>query len=463
MDVEHPQIGKTLSNSTSTAFSPVPFPGNTRQQQQENLDLSECPIRLEERENFNQINEDEIRKSLLVEAKRRKCWNSKAIEKMVFEEIVHNCCYHYVLESFTETRSTADAVQPSSSTMSNSSALVRIRSFEESGSTVDISTNSLTSKINNPTVTKTLFSADFGHNPWDFDVKPDDDFVNQIKILEMPNSQRLSTCHTCKGEALIHCFHCRGLGTDKCTYCRGTGMKAGVAHPALYTHPMIGTFSGDNRKSVGGGISSSNRGFPFSGTAMIKPALLGSQRDKPYAAGTPVHFMAKAGLPPPGIGQHDLCIFCHGRGIRDCQHCKGQGKKCCLACGGNGQVRIFTKLKVAFAVECSDFYTPCEMPDHLLRQANGQLIFTETRPYVHPIRKHKIKEINEVSKHFCAAHLKRLLDSCRVLKQRHCIERIMVAKVRFKLGSKCGRFFVFGDQRLCYIPKESISSNCSLM
>jgi len=37
MDVEHPQIGKTLSNSTSTAFSPVPFPGNTRQQQQENL------------------------------------------------------------------------------------------------------------------------------------------------------------------------------------------------------------------------------------------------------------------------------------------------------------------------------------------------------------------------------------------------------------------------------------------
>jgi hypothetical protein len=46
---------------------------------------------------------------------------------------------------------------------------------------------------------------------------------------------------------------------------------------------------------------------------MIRPALLGAQRDKPYAAGTPVHFMAKAGLPPPGIGQHDLCIFCHGK------------------------------------------------------------------------------------------------------------------------------------------------------
>jgi len=76
-----------------------------------------------------------------------------------------------------------------------------------------------------------------------------------------------------------------------------------------------------------------------------------------------------------------------GRGIRDCQHCKGQGKKCCLACGGNGQVRIFTKLKVAFAVECSDYYTPCEMPDHLLRQANGQLIFTETRPYVSKFKK----------------------------------------------------------------------------
>lgn len=69
-------------------------------------------------------------------------------------------------------------------------------------------------------------------------------------------------------------------------------------------------------------------------------------RDKPYAVGTPVHFMAKAGLPPPGIGQHDLCIFCQGRGIIDCTHCKGHGKKSCPTCGGHGSIRVSTKLKV---------------------------------------------------------------------------------------------------------------------
>uniref|UniRef100_A0A183CN24 CXXC-type domain-containing protein n=1 Tax=Globodera pallida TaxID=36090 RepID=A0A183CN24_GLOPA len=314
------------------------------------------------------------------------------------------------------------------------------------------------------------------------------------------------------GETLVHCFHCRGSGNDKCTYCRGTGMKAGVAHPAVYTHPMIGTFPGT---SVAGGASAAgaatgpNRAYPFANASMIRPALLGAQRDKPYATGTPVHFMAKAGLPPPGLGQHDLCIFCHGRGIRDCQQCKGQGKKYCLTCGGNGQVRVYTKLKVAFGVECTDYYTPCGVPEMLLRQASGELIFSETQPYVQPIRKDGLKEINEVSRRFCAAHLKKLwiravgvectdyytpcgvpemllrqasgelifsetqpyvqpirkdglkeinevsrrfcaahlkklLDSCRVLKQRHCVESIELAKVRFQLGSKQGHFYVYG-------------------
>lgn len=40
------------------------------------------------------ISEDDIRKSLIVEAKRRKYWTTKAIAKMVFEEIEQSKCYH---------------------------------------------------------------------------------------------------------------------------------------------------------------------------------------------------------------------------------------------------------------------------------------------------------------------------------------------------------------------------------
>ena len=37
-----------------------------------------------------------------------------------------------------------------------------------------------------------------------------------------------------------------------------------------------------------------------------------------YGKGTPMHYMNVSGIPPPGIGTHDLCIFCHGNGVSEC-------------------------------------------------------------------------------------------------------------------------------------------------
>lgn len=39
------------------------------------------------------IDEEDIRKSVLVEAKRRKVWGSKAVAKMEFFDIEHSTCY----------------------------------------------------------------------------------------------------------------------------------------------------------------------------------------------------------------------------------------------------------------------------------------------------------------------------------------------------------------------------------
>lgn len=44
--------------------------------------------------NVEEINEADLRNALLVEAKRRKVWGAKAINKMVFENVEHSCCYH---------------------------------------------------------------------------------------------------------------------------------------------------------------------------------------------------------------------------------------------------------------------------------------------------------------------------------------------------------------------------------
>ncbi|CAD5218636.1 unnamed protein product [Bursaphelenchus okinawaensis] len=398
-----------------------------------NLDFSFVPSGPKKYyEGCREIHEADIRNSLLVEAKRRKYWGTKAVEKMEFEEIQHSCVYHYILESFTETRSTAEATEPYNAS----------RYAEQHG------TESIVTSLN-PVSSTTLGNTSYAlQNPWDYEIMPQSDFVGQTKVIELPSTSKLISCQTCNAEGVAHCFHCRGFGTDKCGYCRGTGMKAGVAHPAVYTHPIVGTFPNQD-----------NRGYPVAGSSIVRPPNFSG--NKPYAVGTPVHFMAKAGLPPPGIGHHDLCLFCQGRGIKDCHHCKGQGKKTCSYCGGHGSVRQYTKLKVFFAVERSDYFTHSEVPEILMTQASGEVSLMETQGYLMPIKKFPINDINEISKKLLAQHMQKSLGACRVIKQRQTVEAVPVAKVHWKLGKKSGIFYVFGQEKLCYIPKSP--TKCSVM
>lgn len=117
---------------------------------------------------------------------------------MLFEEITQTYCYHYVLESFTETRSTTDAIDSSN----GSSSFARSRTGDNlANSTIEACHSKIlattviegsveggrgaaqtTTSIGNVEV-KAVFSNDFGLNPWDFDVQPDDDFVNQVSPL----------------------------------------------------------------------------------------------------------------------------------------------------------------------------------------------------------------------------------------------------------------------------------------
>lgn len=41
-----------------------------------------------------EIGEADLRNALLIEAKRRKYWGTKAVNKMIFENIEHTACYH---------------------------------------------------------------------------------------------------------------------------------------------------------------------------------------------------------------------------------------------------------------------------------------------------------------------------------------------------------------------------------
>ncbi|CCF23330.1 Suppressor of Stomatin mutant Uncoordination [Caenorhabditis elegans] len=363
--------------------------------------------------------EFECREALEKEVKRHRYWKSKTVKKMNFDRIEPSTSIHYILESFTEARSTSEATEAANfAAMSEASC--------------------------------SLTGGSGALSPWDFEVMPGHLFVDQVRVFEMPGSSQINPCSACNSDGTIHCFHCRGYGTDKCSFCRGTGMKSGVAHPAVYTHPMIATFP----------HADLSRGYASSSTAMVRHGGSGSGSNS-YGIGTPMHFMSKTGVPPPGIGTHDLCYMCHGRGIKECHHCKGGGKKPCTSCSGTGSVRNYTRIKVYFKNEKSEHYTESEIPEKLLFQAEGKRIFEEEQDYIIPISQYQEEDVNKMSKLFCAQHLQKCMGVCRVIRQRHYMNAIPISKVHFSLGGEKGIFYVYGTQKLCYFP--NFPSKCVIL
>lgn len=116
--------------------------------------------------------------------------------------------FKYVLESFTEQRSIAQATEPFSigSHIDNSLYLERQSELDNNQS----SSNQRRSPV----------QENDSINPWEYIIEPSADFVSQTKVIELPGSSHLTRCSNCSAEGQQHCFHCRGNGTDKCNYCR---------------------------------------------------------------------------------------------------------------------------------------------------------------------------------------------------------------------------------------------------
>ena len=83
----------------------------------------------------------------------------------------------YELQTFTEKRETCWAFSP-----------YRGGPIEEDGSVVETPT------------------------PWDISAEPQEMFVNELKILEVPGTSRLKKCHRCHGAGSLFCHECRGMG-----------------------------------------------------------------------------------------------------------------------------------------------------------------------------------------------------------------------------------------------------------
>ncbi|VDO15881.1 unnamed protein product [Brugia timori] len=97
----------------------------------------------------------------------------------------------------------------------------------------------------------------------------------------------------------------------------------------------------------------------------------------------------------------------------------------------------------------------------MLSKVGGQVIMSECQPYILPLKKYPVQQINEISRQMCAAHLQKCIGRCRIIKQRHLLEAIPVAKVYYQLGSREGIFWIYGVEHYCYVPHYP--SKCSLI
>uniref|UniRef100_A0A915EV31 Protein SSUH2 homolog n=1 Tax=Ditylenchus dipsaci TaxID=166011 RepID=A0A915EV31_9BILA len=144
------------------------------------------------------IDEEAVRQAVLTKAK--KFWSKKQVDKMVLTNFEPDDCNHYMMESFREARKTKEKSEPF-----GSSAEQRHQE----------NMNSLS----------TLPPGQVPPTLWSIIVEPDQDFIQQKKVSEMPGSSRVRECGKCRGCGKVRCDRCNATGFEKCSPCGGKGWR----------------------------------------------------------------------------------------------------------------------------------------------------------------------------------------------------------------------------------------------
>ncbi|KRX42364.1 Protein SSUH2 -like protein [Trichinella murrelli] len=356
---------------------------------------------------FPSFTEEEIRQSLDSEVKKHKYWSSSTLNGLKIVKIDGSVTMRYRIESFLETRSKQPTCEPGTD------------EFEA----LELHCN----------------------NIWEVPCSPTRMFTEETKVLNMPGSSRIAKCASCHGQGVNLCFHCRNSGSIRCNACNGTGMKSGVPHPAVVTHPLVATFP----------YYDGSRSYSNASTASA------SKSRKRFGLGTPAHLSTLTGIPPPGLTIVDLCGVCQGRGLRPCNLCKGFGSKPCTVCNGTGKVRFVTKVRVKYSVLKDEYCHEVHLPDEELQKVTGDLVLVECQPVVLPIKKFPIPAISEQSERLIKAHLQKQTPSTKILKQRQTLEAVPIAEVLYEVGNRTNKFWVLGRERVAYVPQYP--KKCSIL
>ncbi len=279
----------------------------------------ECEVRL---------TEEEAQTALLKHLQHHCCYGKKAARAMSIKKMELRPAYHYELQTFSEKRETAWTYAP-------------IRSgFPELGFTGGNGSNG------------------YGGSPplpWEIEEFPSQPFKDEVRLIPVPNTSNIKSCHRCRGTGGVVCKDCSGKGWYRCMHCHGDGWLG-----------------------EGGGGGS------------------GGSRERCFYC------------------QHSK----HGHGQQDCAKCHTKGKVNCATCDGQGQVRCYIQLSITWKVHTAEHIVErFGLPRELVRDVSGQVAFEEEMSRIKPLRVSD-QDISDASVKLVTNHSNAFADQ-RIVAQRH--------------------------------------------
>lgn len=130
----------------------------------------------------------------------------------------------------------------------------------------------------------------------------------------------------------------------------------------------------------------------------------------------------------------ERCVFCHGDGRRRCITCHAKGCVVCNTCQGHRMLKWFIKLTIKWHKHDDHVIVEkTDLPDELIKKANGEKIFKETYPRVYPLQNFPEQEINVGSADLVAKHQ---YSMERILMQLHFIIHHSVKSIMSQINLK---------------------------
>ena len=133
------------------------------------------------------VTEEQAREALMSYLSNHCCYGKGAAKNMVVKRLEYTPAYHYELQTFSEKRETAWTYSP-----------VRQNYFDGGG-------------IGSPPL------------PWEIEELPSQAFKDEVRLVAIPNTSSVKTCHRCRGTGGVTCRDCNGKGWSRCINCHGDG------------------------------------------------------------------------------------------------------------------------------------------------------------------------------------------------------------------------------------------------